>query len=47
MWSGRQNHNIPHMHNDMFVGGGWNNYEGVGKGDTTINTSYPGVNEVQ
>ena len=45
MWSGRQPHNIPHMHNGIEVGGGWNNYEGVGSKDTIINMSFPGVNE--
>eukprot|EP00045_Choanoeca_perplexa_P018203 m.282010 g.282010 ORF g.282010 m.282010 type:complete len:561 (+) comp17744_c0_seq17:3-1685(+) len=34
MWSGRQPHNIPHMHNNISVGGSWNNYEGVGLNGT-------------
>lgn len=45
MWCGRQPHNMPHMHNGMYVGGAWNNYEGVGPGDSIINASFPGVNE--
>ena len=28
-WSGRHSHHISHMHNDMKVGGSWNNYEGL------------------
>lgn len=40
MWSGRQPHNVHHMHNGLWVRGAWNNYEGVGINDTT-----PGVNE--
>ena len=31
--------------NDMLVHGVWNNYEGVGAGDSTINASFKGVNE--
>ena len=45
MWSGRQPHNVPHMHNGIEVGGSWNNYEGVGQGSSVINGTYPGVNE--
>eukprot|EP00035_Acanthoeca_spectabilis_P008232 m.150745 g.150745 ORF g.150745 m.150745 type:complete len:568 (+) comp14270_c0_seq4:127-1830(+) len=40
MWSGRQPHNVPHMHNGIAIRGAWNNYEGVGIGSTR-----PGVNE--
>lgn len=29
MWSGRQPHNVPHMHNGIAIRGAWNNYEGV------------------
>eukprot|EP00051_Salpingoeca_urceolata_P010974 m.134902 g.134902 ORF g.134902 m.134902 type:complete len:579 (+) comp16929_c0_seq8:21-1757(+) len=40
LWSGRQPHNIPHVHNDIHVNGAWNNYEGVGnapgKGKVTV-----------
>jgi hypothetical protein len=32
--SGRQPHNIPHIHNNIQVGGSWNNYEGVGLNGT-------------
>ena len=28
-WSGRHAHHIPHMHNNIKVGGSWNNYEGL------------------
>ena len=28
-WSGRHAHHIPHMHNNIKVGGAWNNYEGL------------------
>eukprot|EP00052_Salpingoeca_macrocollata_P015252 m.121391 g.121391 ORF g.121391 m.121391 type:complete len:533 (-) comp19621_c0_seq3:129-1727(-) len=38
VWSGRQNHKIPHtQHNkygDLFVAGAWNNYEGLDKNYT-------------
>jgi len=28
-WSGRHAHKIPHLHNNISVGGAWNNYEGL------------------
>jgi len=38
MWSGRQPHTVPHMHNDLAVRGAWNNYEGVSLRRVVVST---------